>query len=85
VVIKGMRDERVLVGDPTKGTRTLPRHEFEAMWVNRLLFVIHNKQEQARFNTAADWNASPRAPLADGIRRDGIDLINLPKLGMTDF
>jgi hypothetical protein len=85
VVIKGLRDDRVLVGDPIKGTRALPRREFEAMWTNHLLFVIHNKQEQARFNHAADWNAAPLAPLADGMRRDGIDLVNLPKLGISDF
>jgi hypothetical protein len=85
VVIKGIRDDRVLVGDPTKGTRSLARRDFEAIWVNRLLFVIHNHQEQARFNHAVDWNAAPHAPLNDGLRRDGIDLINLPKLGISDF
>lgn len=85
VVIKGLRDGRVLIGDPASGTRSIDRDSFEAMWVNRLLFVIHNHQDRARFNQIADWNAAPVAPLAAGVRRDGLDGITLPKLGATDF
>ncbi len=85
VVIKGMRGGRVLIGDPSTGTRAIERSRFEAMWVNQLLFVIHNRQAQARFNQAADWNVAPPAPLADGVRRDGLDMVTLPKMGSSDF
>ena len=37
VVIKGIRDGRVLFGDPATGTRALPIAQFEAMWVNSIL------------------------------------------------
>ena len=85
VVVKGLRDGRVLVGDPAKGTRAMPRAGFEALWQGRLLFVIHNRMEQARFNQAADWRAAPRAPLAAGVNRDGLAGVTLPARGPGDF
>jgi len=85
VVIKGMRDERVLIGDPAGGTRALATNAFEAMWVNQILFVISNAQDRARFNQPSDWSVALRAPLVDGIQREGLSGIVLPKLGPSDF
>jgi predicted double-glycine peptidase len=85
VVIKGLQGDRILIGDPASGTRVLPRVQFEAAWKNRLLFVIHNRIEQARFNLAADWNAAPLAPLASSVVRDSLGNITLPKLGPGEF
>lgn len=85
VVIKGMRDGRMLVGDPAIGTRAIDRAGFEAIWVNRILFVIHNRKEMARFNLDADWRAAPRAPLAASVPREGLGGIVLPKFGASDF
>jgi predicted double-glycine peptidase len=85
VVVKGLRDDRVLVGDPANGTRAMPRAGFDAIWQGRLLFVIHNRMEQARFNLAADWHAAPRAPLAAGVNRDGLAGVTLPARGPGDF
>lgn len=85
VVIKGMRDGRILIGDPSSGTRAVSRASFESIWINKLLFVIHNKQAQARFNDAADWQVAPRAPLATGIQLDGLGGVTLTKFGPGDF
>lgn len=85
VVIKGLRGGRVLIGDPANGTRAVPRAAFEASWQSRLLFVIHNRVESARFNLAADWRAAPQAPLAAGVNRDGLAGITMPALGPGDF
>lgn len=85
VVLKGMRDGRVLIGDPSGGTRAVSRAEFEKMWVNRILFVIRNKQEVALFNADTDWRTTPRAPLSEGISRDGLGAIVLPKHGPGGF
>lgn len=85
VVIKGMRDGRILIGDPSSGTRAVSRASFESIWINKLLFVIHNKQAQARFNDAADWQVAPRAPLATGIQLDGQGGVTLTKFGPGDF
>lgn len=85
VVVKGLRDRRVLIGDPARGTRTLDRAAFERMWVNGILFVIGNRHEAAVFNAAADWAHAPVSPLADAIGRDGLAGIVMPKRGPTDF
>lgn len=83
VVVKGLQADRVLIGDPANGTRAVPRKEFEANWKNHLLFVVHNRMEQAHFNVAADWRVAPRAPFGEGLNRDGG--IGLPKLGPGEF
>lgn len=85
VVIKGLRGDRVLIGDPANGTRTVPRPAFEASWQSRLLFVIHNRLESARFNLAADWRVAPQAPLTAGVNRDGLAGVTMPALGPGDF
>jgi predicted double-glycine peptidase len=85
VVIKGLRGGRILLGDPASGTRVMPRQRFDEVWKNKLLFVVHNRIEQARFNLAADWSAAPLAPLASGVGRDSLSNITLPKFGPGDF
>jgi predicted double-glycine peptidase len=85
VVIKGIRGERVLIGDPSGGTRAIGRDVFEAMWANQILFVISNRQEQAGFNRAADWRIAVQAPLAKGINREGLGALVIPKHGPSDF
>jgi predicted double-glycine peptidase len=85
VVVKGVRDGRVLIGDPAGGTRALTREKFESIWANQILFVINNKTETAKFNSDADWRVAPRAPLDSGINRNGLSSMLLPKLGAADF
>lgn len=85
VVIKGMRGERVLIGDPAFGTRAISRTAFEAMWDNEVLFVVHNRQELARFNQPVDWSVAPRAPLEAAFHRDGLWNITIPRMGPGDF
>lgn len=65
VVIKGVRGGRVLVGDPSAGTRAMTRETFEKHWVNRVLFVVRSHPQLARFNTPEDWRVAPAAPLGN--------------------
>ena len=85
VVVKGMRDGRILIGDPSSGTRAVTRASFDAAWVNKLLFVIHNRQTEAKFNQDADWQVAPKAPLAIGINFDNGTGGNFSKFGPGDF
>jgi len=82
VVVKGVKHGRVLIGDPSGGTRSTSIESFNAVWVNQILFVVTNKQDAARFNLASDWRVAPFAPIAGGIDRTGA---SLPKLGPADF
>ena len=85
VVVKGMRDGRILIGDPSNGTRAISLTKFESVWVSKLLFVIHNKQDQAKFNVETDWQVAPRAPLTAGINMEGLGALTLGKFGPGDF
>jgi hypothetical protein len=84
VVVKGLADGRVLVGDPAKGMRILPREEFEGMW-NGLIFVIRNRMQVARqhFNQDKEWSRLAKAPLETGVRRRGLSdfTLSLPRRG----
>lgn len=86
VVVKGMRDGRILVGDPSSGTRAIPRDSFEKIWFNKLMFVIHTQQRgQPIFNAASDWRVAPRAPISTVLNNDGLGNVTLPKMGPGDF
>jgi predicted double-glycine peptidase len=85
VVIKGLRAGRVLLGDPARGTRSLPRAQFEAAWKNGLVFVIHNRRALAVFNSIDDWRAAPMAPIHSAIERTGLGALTLPKRGPGDI
>ncbi len=84
VVVKGLRDGRVLIGDPSTGTRVISRNKFAEIWANNILFVIKNRLEIAQFNTDRDWQAAPASPIASGHHRNGADY-NLAKRGPADF
>jgi predicted double-glycine peptidase len=84
VVIKGMRNGRILLGDPANGTRAIVRSEFNAIWKNRLLFVIHNKSDLATFNRSEDWKAATVAPVTS-TGNTTLRLIEMPNLGPGDF
>jgi hypothetical protein len=84
VVVKGVRDGRVLLGDPARGTRAMPRSRFERLWDNQVVFVVHNRRQSARFNHPDDWRTAPLAPLHLGVPRDGLRDVVLPKRGPGD-
>lgn len=86
VVVKGVREATVLIGDPAAGTRALPLARFEAIRANAIFFVIVDRSLPAAFNRDADWAAAPAAPLRQG----GLDgaatsATLLPKFGRSDF
>lgn len=85
VVIKGMLDGRVLIGDPAKGTRSMAVSEFKQLWKNQLLFVIHNHRDMAVFNSRDDWRAAPMALLSMGIDRRGLFHTVMPRSGIRSF
>lgn len=85
VVVKGIRDNRILIGDPAGGTKAMTLSHFESIWINQIVFIIENNVQLATFNSDSDWRAAPRAPLVNGINREGLSSIVLPKMGPSDF
>ena len=41
VVIKGINDKHILIGDPVRGVRTMPRDKFETQWQDGIVFLIN--------------------------------------------
>ncbi|MFV8569923.1 C39 family peptidase [Marinobacter sp. SBS5] len=67
VVIKGISDDEVFVGDPARGLKAYPRAEFERYW-DGAAFVIrsHLAQGRSTFLAEGDWPQIVRAPLHKG-------------------
>jgi predicted double-glycine peptidase len=85
VVVKGMRNDRLLVGDPALGTRVMSTAKFKALWKNDLVFVIHNRRNLAVFNSPNDWRVAPAAPISNAIDRNGLYNTVMPKHGPDDI
>ena len=85
VVVKGVRRDSVLLGDPALGTRLVSRDEFEASWDNNVLFIIKSEPDVGRnfFNTDKQWQHLASAPLGSAIGADDLATltVNLPRLG----
>lgn len=85
VVIKGVRDGKVLIGDPAIGLKTYSRREFEAMW-NGVVFYIRDKRTEAVFNSGKEWEPYAPTPwgvahssstLAEGLSREAAPLYQI--------
>ncbi|MCK6372161.1 MAG: C39 family peptidase [Gammaproteobacteria bacterium] len=74
VVVKGVSEQEVVLGDPSLGLRSVPRSEFQKMWENGILFIIRNKAAvgQRNFNANADWGRILRAPLELAVDRESL-------------
>ena len=78
VVVKGIRNGQVAVGDPSAGAKIFPREKFEKMRLNRILFVINGARDKAVFDSRQDWHIREKAPL--GIAAGPVDLANMSLL-----
>ena len=78
VVIKGVNENEVLVGDPAFGVRVYSRDEFHDMW-NGILFVVtsHMEEGQERFNVARDWQIRHAAPLGTALSNESLSLFSM--------
>jgi hypothetical protein len=65
VVIKGVRGDKVLVGDPSRGLEVHDRAKFEGWW-NGIALAIRSgpgAQDDLAFNRDDDWRPWSRAPM----------------------
>ena len=85
VVVKGVRANSILLGDPAVGSRILSRAEFEARWPSKIAFVITNKAELAQFNVKTDWSFRLGIPLGVAISRESLAAVTLLRPAGRDF
>ena len=80
VVVKGVRADEVLLGDPSTGLRGMPRAEFQQVW-NGIYFVLNSQQEAGRsaFNQDSQWASYTRAPSSGHF----VDPVSLQALSLT--
>ncbi|MDO9430030.1 MAG: C39 family peptidase [Pseudomonadota bacterium] len=63
VVLKGVRDDKVLIGDPALGLKIYDREEFMQMW-NGIAFAIHDSATRdPSYNREEEWRPWAIAPL----------------------
>jgi uncharacterized protein len=64
VVLRGIRDGKVLLADPAVGLRTEAIPDFQKQWSGISFIILTQiKLAQAGFNGEQDWNAQPGSPL----------------------
>jgi predicted double-glycine peptidase len=82
VVIKGVAGDKVLMGDPALGLKTVSRADFGKMW-NGVVLQIEpaGAEHTARFNVASEWDPWARAPT----RRVADTTTNLTTLTTNQF
>ncbi len=82
VVIKGVTDETVLVGDPALGLKEYDRDEFEEILASDIVFAVRNFVPTGRehFNLDDEWAANPPAPFGEAADHGtlGSFLLSLP-------
>lgn len=86
VVVKGLENGEVLVGDPALGLRFVSRDEFEGMWHNGILFIIRNQAEVGKrnFNVDKEWRLLARAPLGKAVDRISLESLSLTMPRLLD-
>ena len=78
VVVKGVDDRRVLVGDPARGTRGMSHEEFSEIW-NGIAFVIRDNATLGRenFNHDEDWAVLASAPFGTAMNRTSLSSFSM--------
>jgi predicted double-glycine peptidase len=86
VVVKGFRDDEVLVVDPAQGIVVMPRRDFQAMW-NGIAFMVRQDVEVARshFNDEHEWEVRTKAPFGTALSRHGLASFTMGLPGVNEF
>lgn len=84
VVIKGLRDGEVLVGDPALGLRAYTMSAFEEIRRGPL-FIVRDRPDLAQrlFNQETEWAARTRPPYNEALKSQSVAqfLVDLPRPG----
>jgi predicted double-glycine peptidase len=85
VVLKGVKNGEVMVGDPAAGLKLYRRSDFEKLWTNGILFVVRSRADIAKQHFNSEWGNIARAPVSYGISRDSLTNVTLLRPGGNDF
>jgi uncharacterized protein len=73
VVVKGVNDSWVLLGDPARGVRSISVKDFDAAW-NGIAFIVRNNAEVGKqhFNMKQDWDTLATTPYGVALARQSL-------------
>ncbi|MGR5065076.1 C39 family peptidase [Photobacterium sp. DNB22_13_2] len=86
VVIKGINQENVILGDPSRGTLLIPIDDFKRVYKGSVL-LVKNRIEQGRgsFITADNYNIYNTSPTSEAITRDSLSTFSITLPGSNDY
>lgn len=88
VVIKGVRRNEVLVGDPYNGIMVIPRKKFRTMWPNGIVLLARNANAAKGnhvFNDVTEWRVRAKAPLRAAVTGQSLASFSLLLPPSSDF
>jgi predicted double-glycine peptidase len=85
IVVKGVKNGEVMVGDPAAGLKLYRRSDFEKLWTNGILFVVRSRSDIAKQHFNSEWGNIARAPVGDAISRASLTNVTLLRPGANDF
>lgn len=87
VVIKGIRDGEVLVGDPALGVTRYAVDEFKEKLANDIVFVVrtHREVAKASFNDQRSWEVRPNAPIKSAQGMNSLMPVTVLLPGINEF
>lgn len=74
VVLKGVDETRVLIGDPALGLKIYSHEQFSAMW-NGVAFMIRDPSD--RYNQDGEWKPWAPAPMATALPDNSLSAMTL--------
>jgi len=84
VVLRGVRDGRVLLSDPAIGLRTVSVSQFNRQWSGIFFIILANiPTARAGFNDGQDWSGEPGAPF--DLSRFMVNLATLEQVSVPDL
>lgn len=86
VVIKGMNEKNVILGDPSRGTLLIPIEDFKQVYKGTVL-LVKNRVEQGRgsFITADNYNIYNPSPVSEAVVRDSLSTFSITLPGSNDY
>ncbi|MDV5170313.1 C39 family peptidase [Photobacterium rosenbergii] len=86
VVIKGINQENVILGDPSRGTLLIPIKDFKQVYKGTVL-LVKNRVEQGRgsFITADNYNIYNSSPMSEAVVRDSLSTFSITLPGSNDY
>ena len=86
VVVKGISEDEILIGDPAAGTVILSHEQFEGLWSGAVLLArAHVQTAQQHFNMDQDWDLRPQSRLGTSVDPSNLSHYSLGLPAFNEF